>query len=575
MEQMSQTPIVRTVLKMKVSEIAYKRIDADRLLSAIDRFAQQATAANSGKQLADIRSECVKEINHFSTMAALSNMRYTLNSRDEFYSGEREYYDEQTPRVMAAQVRFQRALLRSPYAQDSTRYMNPLVLQLYRLNVECITDEAVPLMVEENKLTTEYSKLMSETLYEFRGAKMPLALLRKYFTDADRNTRKEAYEAAGKTLASISDRLDGLFDALIKVRHKIAVTLGYENYVELGDKRMNRYSYDRKDIAAFREIVRTSLVPLVAQLKAELGNRIGAQPLMLYDNDTYFLSGNPSPILSPEEMFETGKRMYESMSKETGEFFEMMLNTDAFDVFPRDGKWGGGYCTSFLDYKQPFILANFNGTSGDVDVLTHEAGHAFADYMMYKQNHDTELNVGGMETAETHSMSMEFFCWKYIDEFFGSRGKDYRYMHLFDALSFIPYGTIVDYFQQLCYQQPDMTPAQRNDLWLRLEHEFRPYMSADGIPYLEKGTRWQYQMHIYESPLYYIDYCLAQSVAMQFLLASQTNYADAFARYKRFLSQGGEKDFPSLIADAGLQSPFSDGLTHVFEQCIELLKKLK
>ena len=132
-------------------------------------------------------------------------------------------------------------------------------------------------------------------------------------------------------------------------------------------------------------------------------------------------------------------------------------------------------------------------------------------------------------------------------------------MHLADALTFLPYGTIVDRFQELCYRSPDLSPAERNALWLGLEGEFRPYLSAEGIPYFEKGTRWQYQMHIYENPLYYIDYCLAQTVALQFLLKSVDDYDGAFGAYYRFLSQGGEKEFPALVREAGLKSPFEAG----------------
>ena len=66
-------------------------------------------------------------------------------------------------------------------------------------------------------------------------------------------------------------------------------------------------------------------------------------------------------------------------------------------------------------------------------------------------------------------------------------------------------------------------------------------------------------MHIYESPLYYIDYCLAQSVALQFLLKSQENYGAAFAKYTEFLKKGGTEPFPRLITAAGLKSPFENG----------------
>lgn len=72
--------------------------------------------------------------------------------------------------------------------------------------------------------------------------------------------------------------------------------------------------------------------------------------------------------------------MYKELSAETDEFFNFMLDNDLLDLVAKKGKAGGGYCTYIENYKAPFIFSNFNGTSGDIDVLTHEAGHAFQVY---------------------------------------------------------------------------------------------------------------------------------------------------------------------------------------------------
>lgn len=168
-------------------------------------------------------------------------------------------------------------------------------------------------------------------------------------------------------------------------------------------------------------------------------------------------------------------------------------------------------------------------------------------------------------------MSMEFFAWKYMDKFFGNDSGKYRFMHAFDAFSFIPYGTIVDYFQHIVYENPDMTPAERNKTWNELERQFRPYISTEGMPYLEEGTRWQYQMHIYESPFYYIDYCLAQVAAFEFLLESLKDYDGAFNKYLTFLKQGGEKVFTDLLSQAQLPSPFEPGALEGLAREVEKL----
>ena len=149
-------------------------------------------------------------------------------------------------------------------------------------------------------------------------------------------------------------------------------------------------------------------------------------------------------------------------------------------------------------------------------------------------------------------------------------------MHALSSFSFIPYGTIVDYFQHIVYENPDMTPKERCDTWLKLESEFRPYMKLEGVPFIEEGRRWQYQMHIYESPFYYIDYCLAQTAAFGFLIASLNDYDDAFRKYIEFSKKGGEEYWTDLLGEAGIPSPFTKGSLESLATKIEdVLKKIK
>lgn len=556
---------------MKVSELKYERITQETIEKKTQEILTEVRNAKSVEEVLKARDQYVTFITEYNTSEGLSYMRYTINTVDEFYVGEKDYYDEISPKVQNFKMEYAKAMLESPFRAELEKELSPLVFKSFELESKAMSPEIIEDMVEENRLVTEYSKLMAGLMFDFNGESMPLTLLRKYMQDDDRNIRREAYEALGKGLESKSEELDSLYDKLVKIRDKMAKKMGYENYIELGYYRLGRLSYDKDMVEKFRANVLEYIVPIVAKLKTENAKRMGIDQLMLYDNDVNVPGGNPKPVLDKDGIFEETTRMYHTMSESTGKFIDMMMENEAFDVVSRKNKWGGGYCTSFPKYNQPFILANFNGTSADIDVMTHEAGHAFADYMTNRNRFYTELNVGGMETAETHSMSMEFFAWKYMQKFFGDQADKYKFMHSFDAFSFIPYGTIVDYYQHLVYENPDMTPAQRNETWNKLEEQFRPYMSTEGMTYLSKGTRWQYQMHIYELPFYYIDYCLAQIVAFEFLLESRKDYDDAFARYVRFLSHGGEMVFTDLIAEAGLVSPFEDGALEGIAKEIEQL----
>ena len=563
---------------MKVSELKYERLTLEAFAQEIQDIIAQVKNAASAHEVMAARNRCNDLYIRLETAQALSYMRYSINTADEFYLAEKDYYDEMGPQAQNYLQEYTKAMLATPFRKEleESGQIIPLVFRSFEVELKSMSPEIIEDMIEENKVVSQYSQLMAAMEFEFRGEKLPRPMLMKHAKSPDRATRKEAYEVLGKTLQAHSQELDSIFDQLVHIRDRMAKKMGYKNFVELGYYRMGRLCYGPEEVKQFRDNVRRDIVPLVARLRTEVAKNLGVDKLMVYDYDLIFPQGDPAPKGGKEEIFAAAKAMYHDMSKETGEFIDFMLETEAFDVESRKNKWGGGYCTSFMAYHQPFILANFNGTAGDVDVVTHEAGHAFADYSIANNKYVVELNMGGMETAETHSMSMEFFAWPYMEHFFGEDAGRYKFMHLLDALSFLPYGTIVDDFQRQVYENPDWTPEERKAAWRKLEEEFRPHICFDGVPYLEEGTRWQYQMHIYESPFYYIDYCLAQTAALQFLLASRKDYDDAFGRYVRLLSQGGEQVFTDLLAEAGLKSPFQEGaLQEVARESEKLLDSLK
>ena len=559
---------------VKIKDMQYERPDLEKVISKIKEQIEAVKNAKGPQDLLNARESYNAESELVGTMARLASTRLNLNSRDEFYEKEMDFFNSALPQLQIYDVEFTKAFLASPHLSEAKKELNPLVITMMELSVKCADERVVAEMQKENELTTKYSKFVSELTYDFRGERLTLGALRKYMQDSDRETRKEAYNSLGKALSENSEFLDGIYDEMVKVRHQMATKLGYENYVGLGYNLMQRTCYDKEKIAVFRENVKRDLVPVITRLKGELAKRLGIKEMKLYDDSTYS-ENDPSPILDAQGILEAGKEMYHEMSPETAKFIDVMFETDAFDVMPREGKWTGGYMTFFPIYKQPFIFANFNGTTADIDVITHEAGHAFA-YFVGAEDMTPELSLGGMETAETHSMSMEFFAWKYMDKFFGDKAQAYKYKHLFSALSFIPYGIIVDYFQQIVYENPDMTPAERNQLWLRLEGEFRPWMNAHGIEYLEKGTRWQYQNHIFQSPFYYVDYCLAQAVAFEFLCLSLEDYEGALATYIDHAKRTGNYSFVDLLSLAGIKSPFEEGaLKGIATKIEELLSKLQ
>ena len=558
----------------RVSELPYTRYTVEEAAKTFAEIEEKIQHAKTVEDILAARDLYRGIIVEYSTAASLSHNRFCLNTKDKFYEAEVAYYDENGPRFSEFSVQYADLMLASPLRPEVEKIIGSRIYRSYEMDKKSFSSAIVEDAQKENALTTEYSKLMSEMQFEYEGETMPLSVLRGKLDDADREVRRTAAEAIGRGLSAHADELDRIFDQLVKLRDGMAKKMGYKNFVELGYYRMGRMDYNAAMVDSFRENVARDLVPAVCDVKAQVAKELGITDFKFYDDAVCEAGETVRPRVDAEGIFAAAREMYDDMNPEVGRFMRDMCEAEAFDYTARDGKWGGGYCTSFPKFKQPFILANFNGSTGDVDVITHEFGHALASHYVYEEG-DIELQVGGMETAECHSMSMEFLSWKYMDKFFGEDADRYRRKHLLGALSFIPYGAIVDEFQYEVYTHPEYTPAERNALYLSLEKKYRPYLTFDGIPYLENGTRWQYQMHIFETPFYYIDYCLAQTVALNFLFASQKNYSGTLERYLTFVRAGGTRPFGELVEDAGLPSPFADGGLRVIGQnAITLAQKL-
>lgn len=544
---------------MKFSEMPYSRPDMEALAAATTQTLEAMKAApNAAGQIAAYDAY-EKKMQTAGTMQQIAYIRHTINTKDEFYNAENDYMDEIGPKLQELTHRVNTALLESPYRAELERHYGALMFKNLEIAARSFSPAIVELMQEENKLVSEYQNLYASATVEFDGKTMPLPLLGPYKQDPDRAVRKAAYEADAKFFDSHREELDTLYDKLVKVRDAQAKKMGLHNYIPLGYDRMGRNCYTAKDVAAFRDQIAEDMVPIVAKVKEAQRRRIGVEKLAFYDEPISFADGNAVPEGTPDEILAAGKKMYQELSPETAEFIDFMFENELFDVLSRDGKAPGGYCTEIADYKSPFIFSNFNATAGDVDVLTHEAGHAFEAYRAFKQELPSLLHSPTIEACECHSMSMEFLTAPWHHLFFGKQTDKYELGHCEDALVFIPYGCMVDEFQHKVYENPEMTPEQRNELWLSLEKKYRPWIDFDNLPFYSRGGGWQRQLHIYEVPLYYIDYCMAQTVAFQFWNLSRENYAEAWKRYMTFVGKAGTATFAELVESAGLKVPYHAG----------------
>ena len=545
---------------MKFTEMPYQRPDVAALKAAMEDAAAKIANASGAQEQIDAFEAYTAESVQWNTLQSLSYVRNTVNTKDEFYAAEREYFDNVGPELQEVSQKIDAALLDSPFRKELEAHYGTLLFKNMEISRRSFKPELIPLMQEESKLEMQYQKLYAGMTVEFDGQTMPLPMLGKYKESADRAVRRAAFEAEGKVFDAHQAELDEIYDKLVKVRNAQGRLLGYDNYIQLGYDRLGRNCYGKEELNAFREQIATELVPIIAQVKEAQRKRIGVDRLCIYDDKFRFTDGNAAPEGTPEEILAAGKAMYQDLSPETKEFIEAMFDGELFDVLSRDGKAPGGYCTVFPAYKVPFIFSNFNGTSGDVDVLTHEAGHAFAFYRaLHNPAIHPALQQPTIEACECHSMSMEFLTQDYHKNFFGDRTAKYELQHCEDSLDFIPYGCMIDEFQHRMYENENLTPAERNAVWQELEHKYRPWLDMDNLPFYSRYSHWQWKLHVYLHPLYYIDYCMAQTVAFQIWTLSLKDRAAAWKKYLAFVDAAGTKTFAQLCRDAGLRIPYEPG----------------
>ena len=542
---------------MIYKELHYERLDVEKSKNLLnDIITDFKEAGSASKQI-----DAIKKVDSFSrdymTYQAMASLNFSRDINDADAKSEKDYYDSISTDMREIYDQFDKVLHESKYKDEIIKEYGQTFLDEIEINLKTFDPKIKDLLKQEIDLKNEYTKLTAGAKISYEGKEYNLAGLGPFHSDVNRNIRKKSYEARYGWFKDNENELDDIYDKLVKLRHKIATTLGYDNFIELGYYRMGRSDYGPKEVANFRKQIVDHVVPIVTKLHEQKKEILGIDELYFYDGIN-FKDGDPKPKGTPDELVKSAQKMYHELSPETGEFFDTMVNEELMDLVNRDGKRPGGFCTSFPKYDRPYIFSNFNGTDHDITVLTHEAGHAFQNY---SSTHLPLVNYHWptMEAAEIHSMSMEFFTWPWMKKFFKEDTEKFKYKHISGSLSFLPYGACVDHFQHWVYENPEASPKERKDKWLKLESIYMPYRSYDEMVFIKDGGVWQGQLHIYQMPFYYIDYTLAQTCAFQFWIKNEKDSGSAWKDYLTLCRAGGSLSFVNLVKLAKLNSPFEDG----------------
>ena len=557
---------------LKFEEFPINVPNEKKIAKKLTSLIQELQTADSFNKTVAVIKKFEKYTSDLGTDMAVISIRYSLETNNEEIKKIQDKCDEISPIISSYAVQFEKLFLASPFRPELEKKFGSYLFKMAEASLKSFDEKIIPELIQENKLSSEYDAILGGAQIEFRGETLNLSQLGKYIQDKDRDTRKAAAKAMDKWMGEHEERIGQIYGELVLLRDQMAKKLGYKNFVELGYLRLGRTDYNADMVANYRKQIAETVVPVAQKLFKQQAKMLGIRKPQYYDYNVVFKSGNPLPAGDQAYLVKAAHEMYSDMSPETKEFFEMMQDRHLMDLEARKGKAPGGYMSYLSAYKAPFIFSNFNGTDGDVNVLTHEAGHALQAFLS-RNIKVPEYQSPTLEACEIHSMSMEFFAWKYMDKFFGENAEKYKYLHLSDAMKFLPYGISIDEFQHWVYENPNATHQDRCAKWREIESRYTPHKRYDDTPTFAHGAIWMRQAHVFGSPFYYIDYTLAQVVAFQFLVEMNKNREKAFKKYIKLCKFGGQAPFVTLLEKNHLRNPFEDGnVAKVVKPLVKLLK---
>lgn len=555
----------------KFAELQYVRPDMEKIFARVSGDIAVLKEAKNYEEFRNAYMDYVEAVTELETSKTVAHIRNTINLLDEFYEAEMVYFNSQMPKYEILKKEMGEVIVASPFKAEMEKEFGAILIQNMEAQKQLSDESIVNDQVKEAELVSRFMKTQAAATVEFKGEQIGNYGLLKIMQSTDRAERKEAFEAWAKLYEGIAPTLEEVYDGLVKVRAGMAKKLGFKSFIPMGYLRRRRFDYTEKELEVFRKQVREVVVPAAAKLYERQKEALGIDTLYYYDESIASPSGNPVPIGDKEYLVGEAQKMYRELSKESGEFFDFMMEYELFDLDSKHGKRAGGYCTILPQYHAPFIFSNFNGTDADVNVLTHEAGHAFAGFTAAKYQKTPELCHSTSEINEIHSMSMELWTYPWMENFFGDKAEEYRKEHLADALMKIPYMLCVDEYQHKVFENPEMTTMERRAVWSGLEKIYMPWRNYAGNEFLESGAFWIKQQHIFLYPFYYVDYAMAQMGAFEFYTKMKEDRKAAWADYYKLCAAGGSMGYFDLLKYSGLHKVLEDGsvkiiLKGVFEE---------
>lgn len=557
----------------KFSGLVYKRPDFAAVQKELDALTKQVSKAQDYETVRDAifkRNEIAVELSYEENVAAI---RMYQDCTNKFYEEESLKISEES--VHLEQDKLNEALIESPFVKQIEEEFGSQYIRLLKNHI-LLFREGKDLIAQSQALEMKYQQIKAGLKFNIDGTILGEAELFKYFESPSREIRKKALEERYKVYIQHKEEFEDILNQLVDLRIQIAKANGFDSYLDYMNLEKGRIGYGEKELTGFCEQVKEVLVPFCSKLNEAKKKRLGLSELKIYDQHILFADGNPELKGSNKELFEAASKMYHELSKEAGEFFDLMLEHEMIDAEPSQNKVAGmGFCADIAKLKMPFVFGNFNGTITDVTVLTHEIGHAFQMYLSMRKQPLMDFDVAVNDIAEVPSKTMEQFTYPFAEYFFGEDADKFRFMHLSNVMEEICSYCMVHEFETYLYGTPNATPKERAvELGNTFKRYFPDYDFDEFNDYLEQGTMLFSNMGAYMFPRYLISYCLSNMCALEFKQKMSENPKGAWEDYMKLCAAGGSLGYPELLHTANLSVAYEDGvIARVTKRAQEILEE--
>jgi len=450
-------------------------------------------------------------------------------------------------------------LMACSFAKELPQDTYGVYIRNIQKSIELFREKNIPLKTEMQQKEQEFGAISGAQTITWENEEITLQKASVHLKSLDRRVREKVYKLIADRRSKDETALNELFDALIQLRHQIALNADFKNYRDYKHEELGRFDYTVNDCLNFHEAIKQHAVPLIREHDKTRKAKLKLEDYRPWDTSVDEDGLEPlKPFSNGKELTEKTITCFNKIDPFFGDCIKTMDEMKRLDLESRKGKSPGGYQYPLYETDVPFIFMNAVGLHRDLVTMVHEGGHAIHSFLC-KDLPLVDFKSPPSEITELASMSMELISMENWHVFFENKEdlKRAKRQQLESVMDALPWIAAIDKFQHWIYENPKHSAEERYAYWMSIMKDF----VSDVINYegLEANLkrRWQVQLHLFEVPFYYIEYGMAQLGAIAMWRNYKTNAKKTIDQYKAALSLGYTKPIPDVYKTAGIKFDFS------------------